>query len=65
MSSAFRILVGHTYAMDNHLPSQGEVIAVLLSRDLFDPGSTFGSARDLPSHANRRNYDRVVVIDIN
>jgi hypothetical protein len=67
MSSASpsRILVSHTYATDSHLPSNGEVIVVRLSQDLFGPGSTLGSARDLPSHATRRNYHLAIVIDIN
>ena len=60
-TSPSRILVGHTYATDNHIPSQGEVIVVRLSQPLFGPGSTLGSGRDLPS----RNYHHAVVIDLN
>jgi hypothetical protein len=66
MSSASpsRIHVTHTYATDNHFPSKGEVIIVRLSQDLFGPGSTLGTARDLPSDATCRNYHHAVVIDV-
>jgi hypothetical protein len=50
-----RLLVGHTYAMDNHVPSDGEVIVVCLSQALSGSDSTFGGACDLPSHATRHN----------
>jgi hypothetical protein len=67
MSSASRshILVSHTYAMDSHLPNNGEVIVVHLSQDLFGPGSTLGSAHNLPSQATHCNYHHAIVIDIN
>lgn len=63
-SSSSHVLVGHTYATDNHLPSEGEIIVVRLSQDLSGPGSTLGSARDLPSRSTRRNYHHAVVIDL-
>jgi hypothetical protein len=63
-TSPSRILVGHAYATDNYLPGEGEVIVVRLSQALFGPGSTLGSARDLPSHANRHSYHHAVVIDL-
>ena len=54
-TSPSRIFVGHTYAADHYLPGEGEVIIVRLSQALSGPGSTLGSAHDLPSHANRHN----------
>ena len=50
--------------MDNHFPSEGEIIVVCLSEPLFGPGSTLGSGRDLPSHATRQNYHHVVAIGL-
>ncbi|KAH9995386.1 hypothetical protein BJV74DRAFT_883905 [Russula compacta] len=51
-------------ATDNHLPSEGEIIVVRLFQDLSGPGSTLGSARDLPSRSTRRNYHHAVVINL-
>jgi hypothetical protein len=66
MSSASpsHVLVGHSYAMDGHLPSKGETILVRLSQNLFGPGSTniIGS---VPSRSTRHNYHNAVVLDIN
>jgi hypothetical protein len=64
-TSPSRILVTHTYAAENGIPSHGEVIVVRFSHweTLFGPGSTLGSGRDLPSRATRHNYHHAVVID--
>ena len=47
------------------LGQSSEVIVVHLAQDLLGPGSTIGSARNLPSHATRCNYHHAAVIDIN
>lgn len=62
--SSFHVLVDHIYATDKHLPNIGEVIVVCFPQDLFGPGSTLDSTRNLPSHSHptRRNYYHAVVI---
>ncbi|KAM6488962.1 hypothetical protein JOM56_015598 [Amanita muscaria] len=62
--SPSRVLVTHKYAEDRHLPSQGEIIVVRLSQDLFGPGSTSIIGSDLPSRVTRHNYHHAVVLDI-
>ncbi|KAF5386637.1 hypothetical protein D9615_001520 [Tricholomella constricta] len=62
-ASPSHVVVSHSYAMDKHLPSKGEIILVRLSQDLFGPGST-GIVGSVPSRSTRRNYHHAIVLNI-